>query len=80
MYLEWLHDHYIHLHIHLLKHNHASYKKGAIQSGSPIQDGQDEKVVKSRWQPRNDCDEFVLPHPSFTRNQHKIVVINFFLP
>ena len=26
------------------------------KSGSPAQDGQDEKVVKSRWQPRNGCD------------------------
>jgi len=34
-------------------------KKGAAQSGSPTtptQDGQGEKVVKSRWQPRNSCD------------------------
>jgi len=26
------------------------------KSGSPTQDGQGEKVVKSRWQPRNGCD------------------------
>ena len=32
------------------------YKKGATKSGSPTQDGQGEKVVKSRWQPRNGCD------------------------
>ena len=31
-------------------------KKGAAQSNSPTQDGQGEKVVKSRWQPRNGCD------------------------
>ena len=31
-------------------------KKGAAKSGSPTQDGQGEKVVKSRWQPRNGCD------------------------
>ena len=29
---------------------------GAAQSGSSIKDGQGEKVVKSRWQPRNGCD------------------------
>ena len=29
---------------------------GVVQFGSPIQDGQGEKVVKSRWQPRNGCD------------------------
>ena len=31
-------------------------KKGEAQSGSPIQDGQGKKVVKSRWRPRNGCD------------------------
>ena len=64
-------------------------KKGAAKSGSPTQG---EKVVKSRWQPRNGCDgqsmaknlnsnnssQFVLPHPSFTRNQHKIHLNRFY--
>ena len=31
-------------------------KESAAQSGSPTQDGQGEKVVESRWQPRNGCD------------------------
>ena len=31
-------------------------KKGAAQSDSPTQDGQGEKIVKSRWLPRNGCD------------------------
>jgi len=31
-------------------------KKGAAQSGSHTQDGQGEKVLKSRWRPRNGCD------------------------
>ena len=31
-------------------------KKGAAKSGSPTQDGLDEKVVKPRWQPRDGCD------------------------
>jgi len=31
-------------------------KKGAAKSGSPTLDGQGEKVLKSRWQPRNGCD------------------------
>ena len=26
------------------------------QSGSPTQDGQGEKLVKSSWQPKNGCD------------------------
>jgi len=34
-------------------HNsHASFKKGCAQSDSPAQDGQGEKVGKSRWQPK----------------------------
>jgi len=41
---------------YLLKNSHSSCKKGAAQSGSLTQDGQGEKVVKSSWQPRNDCD------------------------
>jgi len=32
------------------------YKKSAAKSGSPTQDGQGEKVVKSMCQPRNGCD------------------------
>jgi len=32
-------------------------KKGAAKSGSPTQDGQGKKVVKSRWRPRNGCDD-----------------------
>jgi len=31
-------------------------KKGVAKSGSPTQDDQGEKVVKSRWWPRNGCD------------------------
>ena len=57
-------------------------KKGAAKSGSPTQDGQGEKVVKSSWQPRNDqsmAKRFLIatiqvslcPYPIFTRNQHK---------
>jgi len=53
------------------------------QSGSPTQDGQDEKAVKSRWRPWNGCDgqcmvknfnnsNSFFSHSSFTRNQHKI--------
>ena len=43
----------------LLKNSHSSCKKkGAAKSGSPTQDGQGEKVVKSRWQPRNGCDSW----------------------
>ena len=40
----------------LLKNSHSSCKKGATKSGRPTQDGQGEKLVKSRWWPRNDCD------------------------
>ena len=32
------------------------FKLGVVKSGSPTQDGQGEKVVKSRWQPRIGCD------------------------
>jgi len=60
-------------------------KKGAVKSGSPTQDGQGEKVVKSRWRPRNGCDGRSIAKnfnhnnsgqfassSQFIRNQHKI--------
>ena len=59
--------------------------KGAARSGSPTQNGQGERVVKSRYRPRNGCDGWSMAkklittiqanscfYPNFTRNQHKI--------
>jgi len=43
---------YVLVHIYLLKNSHSSCTKSASQSGSTTQDGQGEKVVKSRWRPR----------------------------
>ena len=47
-------------------------KKGAAQSGSPTQNGQGEKAVKSRWRPRNDGR-------SMTKNLITTIQVNFVL-
>ena len=65
----------------LLKNSLAVKKGAALFKMASVK-----KVVKSKGQPRNGCDgigrwqnfnnnnsgQFVLPYPSFTRNQHKI--------
>ena len=47
-------------------------KKGVAKSGSPTQDGQGEKVVKSRWRPRNGCDG-----RSMAKNVMTTIQVNF---
>ena len=72
---------------YLLKNSLAVKKGVALFKMASVK-----KVVKHRWWPRNGCDgrsvtkhqlrEFVLPYPSFTRNQHKIhliVIIKIFV-
>ena len=43
-------------------------KKSAVQSGSLTQDGQGEKVVKSRWQPRNGYDGRSMAKKNYSNN------------
>ena len=51
-------------------------KKGAAKSGSPTQDVQGEKIVKSRWQPINGCDGRSMEKFFYNNNSGRFVSLS----
>jgi len=63
----------MHIIQYVLKNSHSNCKKGAAKSGSPAHDGQGEKVVKSRWQPRSGGDGWSMAKTFNTNNSGQFV-------